>query len=84
MRHWDLVLADPLDGTNMITGKESKWFCNIYKEANGNEAIEQELFQALPVTPLTYKQNTPEWFLLRTFSCTSSTTDNLLSEAKKN
>jgi hypothetical protein len=41
------------------------------------------LFQALPVTPLTVKQNTPEWFLMRIFSCTSSASDNLLAEVKK-
>ena len=28
-------------------------------------------------------QATPEWFLLRTLSCTSSSTDHLLQELKK-
>lgn len=33
--------------------------------------------------PLTVTQNTTEWFLLRSFSCTSSTTDQLLNAMKK-
>ncbi len=37
----------------------------------------------MSVVPLTLQQNTPEWFLLHTFSFTSSTTDQLLSEIKK-
>jgi hypothetical protein len=41
-----------------------------------------QMFNNLPVEPLTIKQNTPEWFLLCAFLCTSSTSDQLLNELK--
>ncbi len=50
---------------------------------NALEEVYNQLFTELDIFPLTIKQNTPEWFLLRTFSFTSSTSDYLLAEAKK-
>ena len=74
-RHWDLVAANPLDAKRQV-----KWFQAI--ESTEDEDYKQ-LFDTLPVKALTTKQNTPEWFLLRTFSFTSSTSDNLILQAKK-
>jgi len=75
-RHWDLV---PLISAQ--TCENSQWFASIR-----SEKIEHynHHFNGLEVIPLTFKQNTPEWFLLQTFSFTSSTLDNLLMELKKN
>jgi hypothetical protein len=47
------------------------------------EECYNQLFDNLPVDPLTVKENTTEWFLLRAFSCTSSATDQLLNSLKK-
>ncbi len=84
-RHWDLVLANPLDAK---TGDERmQWYYSIFSETiDPNDQTEEcykQLFANLMVAPLTVKQNTPDWFLLRAFSCTSSATDQLLNELKK-
>jgi hypothetical protein len=53
------------------------------KSDNRTEACYNQLFDNLPVDPLTVKQNTPEWFLFHAYSCMSSTTDQLLNALKK-
>jgi hypothetical protein len=73
-RHWDLVTV------NQNAGGGRQWFSSIRKDST--EDYNQQFYD-LSVVPLTLQQNTPEWFLLRTFSFTSSTTDQLLSEIKK-
>jgi hypothetical protein len=82
MRHWDLVLSNPQDftQTSMNEGKERR-FKKINNEEDSAEDHSNMLSQ-LSVMPLTTKQNSPEWFLMRLFSCTSSTSDNLLMEIK--
>ncbi len=56
-------------------------FCVLNSYSNRNcGCVKVDL---LPVKALTTKQNTPEWFLLHTFSFISSTSDNLLVEGKK-
>jgi hypothetical protein len=65
-----------------------KWFKSILpnddQETTGIfDEVYDELFQALSVTAFTFVQNTAEWFLLRIFSCTSSTSDHLLAELKQ-
>ena len=61
-------------------------------EATGvlQEIIDEEaavnfdvLFDVLPVKPCTLQQGSPEWFLLRKFSFTSSTSDRSLAQVKK-
>jgi hypothetical protein len=81
-RHWDLVLTNPLDIEH--DGEKLPWYNSIFdkREQEPEEQLKQ-LFDNLPVDPFTTKQNTPEWFLLRAFSCTSSATDQLLNEVKK-
>ena len=79
-RHWDLVLANPLDAKRQVSDKGLQW----YKSIDGEEhETYHQLFNNLPVVPFTVKQNTPEWFLLQTFAFTSSASDNLLAEVKK-
>jgi hypothetical protein len=85
-RHWDLVLANPLDAKRQAGGEKIPWYQKIHdSEEEECETAEdyRHLFHTLPVTPLTVKQNTPEWFLMHIFSCTSSASDNLLAEVKK-
>ncbi len=85
MCHWDLVVANPLDAKHqMMDEEEGLWFKNNCSKEDSN-AIDhfKHMFELLPVIPLTTKQNTPEWFLMRMFSCTSSTSDNFLAEVKK-
>lgn len=77
-RHWDLVLANPLHREN--SEKELLWYTSICEESYEDY---KELFDNLPVKALTVKQNTPEWFLLRVFSCTSSSSDLLILELKQ-
>jgi len=67
-RHWDLVVANPLDAKQHV-----QWF-QVIESAEDED--DKQLFILLPVKALTTKQNTPEWFLLRTYSFTSSTSDN--------
>jgi hypothetical protein len=74
--HWDLV---PLISAK--ASKTCKWFSSIRAESGKDY---NQHFEELEVIPLTLKHNTPEWFLLRTFSFTSSTSHNLLVELKKN
>jgi hypothetical protein len=75
IRHWDLI---PLISAK--ASKTCKWFSSIRAESGQDY---NQHFEDLEVSPLTLKQNTPEWFLLPTFSFTSSTSDNLLAELKK-
>lgn len=67
----------------MMDEEEGLWFKNNCSKEDSN-AIDhfKHMFELLPVIPLTTKQNTPEWFLMRMFSCTSSTSDNFLAEVK--
>jgi hypothetical protein len=85
MRHWDLVLSNPQDAKHSIAGKEKgQWFKRVHEERDRNSIEDYSaMLQQLPIIPLTTKQNTPEWFLMRMFSCTSSTSDKLLNETKK-
>lgn len=83
---WDFVLANPDDAKQQIVEENNKWFYNISNEkidSNVPEDSYRDLFQFLPVIPLTCRQNTLEWFLLHILSCTSSTSDTLLAELKK-
>jgi hypothetical protein len=61
-RHWDLVLSNPLDNTH--DGKRLPWYNSIREKGDysDGETVEQfkQLFENLPVDPLTVKQNTPE------------------------
>jgi hypothetical protein len=75
IHHWDLV---PLISAK--ASKTCKWFSSIRAESGKDY---NQHFEDLEVIPLTLKQNTLEWFLLRTFSFTSSTSDNFLVELKK-
>jgi hypothetical protein len=55
----------------------------IEKIPDGNTSEDNIwLFKTVHVVPLTVTQNTPEWFLMRIFSCTSSASDNLPAEVK--
>jgi hypothetical protein len=83
-RHWDLVLANPLDRVER-DGDRLPWYSSIFdqKENNDQNKEHKHLFNNLSVEPLTIKQNTPGWFLLCEFSCTSSLSDQLLNEVKK-
>lgn len=86
-RDWDLVVCDPKDAERYqmpISEQESepvKWY-HAVSEENTSSSFD-ELFSELNIKPLTLKQATPEWFLLRMLSCTSSSTDRLLIELKK-
>jgi hypothetical protein len=75
-RHWDLA---PLISAK--TCENYQWFASI--RSKKLECYNHH-FNNLKVIPVTLKQNTPEWFLLRTFSFTSSTSDHFLVELKKN
>jgi hypothetical protein len=85
-RHWDFVLVNPLDEKRQADGEKIPYYQKVHSsEVIDGEAVQDYtyLFDALPVTPLTVKQNTPEWFLMRIFSCTSSASDKLLAEVKQ-
>jgi hypothetical protein len=87
-RHWDLVLSNPLDAHHHGDEGGVQWFNCVAdirrnEEQTTDERLIKDLFQAMDVVPLTIHQNTPEWFLLRMLSCTSSSTDRLLFELKK-
>jgi len=71
-------LENPLDNRGE-SGEKIPCYSSISKEKSTEY---NWLFDNLPVEPLTIKQNTPEWFLLRAFSCTSSTLDQLINELK--
>ena len=84
---WDLVVSNPKDAerfrmpaSNLSNNEPVVWFQDI---DNTNTNNFDDLFSTLNVRALTMKQSTPEWFLLRMFSFTSSATDRLLSVLKK-
>ncbi len=87
-REWDLVTFDPKDAGRFrmpirAEGSERvEWFQEIDAGKTRSSDFD-ELFFDLSIRPLTIEQATPEWFLLRMFSCTSSSTDHLLVELKK-
>jgi len=81
MRHWDLVLEDPKCAKQQMGEEKLPWFEKLHDQKTASEN-NTYLFTALHVIPLTVNQNTPEWFLMRIFACTSSASDNLLADVK--
>ncbi len=87
-RQWDLVVANPNDAKRYKMPEHDqdgsvKWFIEINKVEEDSSENYDWLFSNLNVTALTLEQNTPEWFLLRMFSITSSSSDYLLFQLKK-
>jgi hypothetical protein len=88
IRHpdWDLVVANPKDAERFRTpnlGSEPViWFQEINEQNKTRSSDLDWLLCNLNVKALTMQQATPEWFLLRMLSCTSSSTDGLLVELK--
>jgi hypothetical protein len=76
MQHWDLVLEDP-KGAKHQMGKEKLLF--LKKIPIRKQYISVHCIACLP---LTVNHNTPAWFLMRIFACTSSASDNLLADVK--
>jgi hypothetical protein len=87
-REWDLVAFDRKDAERFRMpirdqgGQRVVWFQDI-DEGKARSSDFDALFFNLSIRPLTIEQATPEWFLLRMFFCTSSSTDRLLVELKK-
>lgn len=87
-QEWNLVAFDPKNAERFRMpirdqgGKRVVWFQEI-DEGKTRSSDFDSLFFNLSNTPLTIVQATPVWFLLRMFSCTSSSTDPLLVELKK-
>ncbi|CAB9497204.1 unknown protein [Seminavis robusta] len=88
---WELVLENPrdlqwYDGATPLSVEEKirKCFNNLPRDSTDADSkkLSDEFVQrlrGLPVTALNTTQGTPEWFLLRRFSLTSSTTDRAIA-----
>ena len=91
---WELVLAKPQDLSWYDCSealKEAKTACRCFQEINldpdqGQKKLHLkpstdflQLLLQLPVTLLTTAQWTPQWFMLRRNSLTSSTTDKAIA-----
>ena len=85
---WDLVLENPLDRTN---AKEPEWKFNSvldtalvdYNKCKVDRRALHVLLSSLTVDYITTDQNSPGWFLLRSFAITSSAADGLIDELLK-
>jgi hypothetical protein len=80
---WDMVLQNPQDLHNV---RDSEWkLTSIIATAlvdftEENKYQLREVLSSLAVDYITTAQNSPEWFLMRSFSITSSTADTVLQE----
>jgi len=82
---WDLVLEDPSDREKV---KDPQWSVDSLlntalvnsAESNANRQGLHVLLSNLPVDFITTDQNSPGWFLLRSFAITSSAADSILDE----
>jgi hypothetical protein len=86
--NWDLVLENPDDKVNVM---EHAWKYSVIlstamvdlKEADVEQDDLLELISDLKIDHVTTNQNSPGWFLMRSFSITSSAADILLQELLK-
>lgn len=87
-QNWDLVLQDPKDAINV---SDPAWKLTSiietalvdFEDADGEKEKFRQLLSNLSIDWVTTDQNSPGWFLMRSFSITSSAADIVLQELYK-